>query len=141
MAYRLCFYKRARRELDECCQTYGDNLRTELWNWLRDIATAADTGSEIGSVDIIDLLDEGLSQDASQWSQALKRWWNATPVEKIKATLVLLRKRCPPWQARFTVRWITVLGQFPCEIHAHYIVDHVNKQVILTLFDGLPGQT
>lgn len=140
MAYRMGFAKRARRELDECCCTYGESLRSDLWSWLQDVAANSETGNTLDSVDVIEMMDEALNPNEGQWRYALRRWRHAPLLEKFRAAVATLKKRCPPWQLRFTARWFTVLGQFDCEVRLHYVVDHVHKRVIFTLFDGLPGQ-
>lgn len=140
MAYSIGFTERAKRELDECCNTYGETLRTDLWTWLHQLAANSETGDELDSLDVLELMDEASTQDEGQWRYSLRRWWQATLLDKLKAAVVILKKHCPPWQLRFTVRWLTVLGRFNCEVHLHFVVDHVHKRVIFVLFDGLPGQ-
>jgi hypothetical protein len=140
MAYSMRFTNRAKEELNDCCSTYGETLRTDLWNWLHQLAANSESGNDLDSIDVIEIIDEALTQDEAQWRYSLRRWWRASLLDKVRAATVMLKKRCPPWQLRFTARWFTVLARFDCEVRLHYFVDHVHKHVIFVLFDGLPGQ-
>ena len=140
MAYSIRFKKRARIEFDDCCHIYGEGLRTDLWNWLNQIAESADNGSGFDSIDLIELLDEGLQQQPSAWRFALHRWWKSTPVEKIRAFIVVLKKYCPPWELQTTTTWLQLLGRIDCEVQAVFLVDRVKRQVTFVKFEGLPGQ-
>jgi hypothetical protein len=66
MAYRMGFVKRARRELDECCCTYGESLRSDLWSWLQEVAANSETGNTLDSVDVIEMIDEALNPNEGQ---------------------------------------------------------------------------
>ena len=46
-----------------------------------------------------------------------RRWLDASILEKLKAILVLLRKRCPPWEFRASVQTFLVLDTFLSEIN------------------------
>lgn len=140
MAYSIRFKRRARTELDECCETYGEAFRNDIWSWLRDIARRAEAGDALDSIDAVELLDEALEHDEQQWRYALRRWREATLTDRIKASFVAFRKRCLPWRLSFAEGWFQVLGRFDCSVGAHFVVDHVNKQIVFVLFDGLPGQ-
>lgn len=140
MAYSIRFKRRARTELDECCETYGEAFRNDIWDWLRNIATAAESNDNFDSIDVVELLDEAMEHDEQQWRYALRRGFSAKLPDKIKASFVVVKKRCLPWRLSFAEAWFQVLGRFDCSVGAHFVIDHVNKQVVFVLFDGLPGQ-
>ena len=142
MSYRIRFRARAKQEL-LIAKQYGVEFSEELDSWLADIAEACHRRDSSISIDLIELLDEGTQavENSSAWKQAWKRWRNAAPVEKLKALVVFLKKRCPPWELRATSKWFTgILGVFDCDIHAYFEVNHVAGEVVFTMFTGLPGE-
>jgi hypothetical protein len=139
VAYRIRYCKRARNELDECCETYGQDLREGLLHWLRQIAEQPNEAVE--SLDVGELLKGAILGDAlRQWRHSWKKLWTAAGIERFRALYYAIRKRQPPWQLKMTVRWFHVLDQFWAEVHVHFAVDHMREEVIIVKFDGLPGQ-
>lgn len=140
MAYAIRFKSRARQELDQCCECYGETFRREIWDWLKRIAQAAESANDEVLLDIASVIEEGLRDAGKSWKHAWREWWSASLPDKVRAAYVVFKKWCPPWQMKLAVEWFTVIGRFDCEIHAYVVVDHVEKRIIIAKFDGLPGQ-
>ena len=140
MAYAIRFKSRAREELDECCQCYGDTLRSELNGWLLRLAGNAGSSVAGDSINISEIIEEAAANRGASWERSWRKWWKAPLLEKARAIHIVFKKWCPPWQLMFAIRWFNVIGRFDCEVHAYFIVDHVEKQIIFVKFDGLPGQ-
>jgi len=139
VSYSIRFFQRARDELDRCCEDYPAFGR-ELWTWIRRIAAAEAAEDRSASIDIVDVVQEGLEDGGSSWRYSWRKWWEASPLDKIRAAYVVFRKRCPPWRLRLAVDWLLLLERMPFEVHVVYVADHVAKGIIITKFDGLPGQ-
>ncbi|MEQ8791761.1 MAG: hypothetical protein RIC55_36195 [Pirellulaceae bacterium] len=141
MAYAIRFFRRAREELDDCCGVYGDGLRQKVHEWLQELAEDCSNGNHSGSIDVLKVLEEGLGESApNDWKFSWKQWWELAGTQRAKALYIALKKRCPPWQPRMSVRWFSVLQRFPAEIHVFFLIDHVENRIIFQKFDGLPGQ-
>lgn len=140
--YRIRFRKRAKEELKRG-KSYSTQFSDELDAWLEDIARSASEKRTSDSIDLEQLLEEGinLADNPSTWNHLWKRWWGSTLIDKAKALLVVLGKRSAPWQIRATSRWFHgILGAFDCEVQVCFEIDHVKRQVIFTKFIGLPGE-
>jgi hypothetical protein len=142
MPYATRYRERAKRELEHFTGPYDEEFRQALHSWLNQLAAEAQGKNYSLSIDALDLLnavEEGA--DPGDWPGAWKRWKEASWRDKLRALLVILRKRRPPWEFRGAVQTFPVLsGAFHCEVHALYEVAHVDRQVIFTKFTGLPGQ-
>ena len=143
MSYRIRFHHKARVELDLCCETYPC-MREPLWLWLHALAEEAEHPRDRFSFDIEDLppyLAKAFEPFESSWEYTVDRLGEATWGEDMKAILKIVRTRRPPWQLRAAWRAFAVLGAtFHCWPIVFFDVDHVGKQVVIRLFDGLPGQ-
>jgi len=139
VSYSIRFFRRARAELDRCCEDYP-TFGQEILAWIRRIAAAEEAGDGSASIDIVDVVEEGLKDGGVGWKYAWRKWWEASPLDKIRAAYVAFKKRCPPWQLRLAVDWLLLLERMSFEVHIIYVADHVNKRIIITKFDGLPGQ-
>lgn len=140
MAYGVRFKSRAKEELDEACACYGETFRTDLWSWLNRIAEGVESGDDSVALDIGSVLEEGLCEGGKSWKHSWRKWWSESMVTKIRAAYTVVRKWCPPWELKLAVQWFPVIGQLECEIHAYFIIDHVEKRIIIVKFEGLPGQ-
>lgn len=142
MCYRIRFRRRAMDELC-CARAYGETFSAALDEWVADIAADTSQRDTSRSFDVLTLFEDVLNAAANPtpWKAAWMTWCQATPLEKIQALVILLRRRCPPWELRVTSRWFRgVLGVLDCEVHAYYEVNHVKQEVVFTKFDGLPGE-
>lgn len=74
------------------------------------------------------------------WRDLFKRLVAAPLHEKARALLYSIRTFRPPFEMRYAVRWIDVIDSFVAEVHVVYEVDHTKRQMVVTLFTGLPGQ-
>lgn len=146
MPYAIRYRRRAKEELARCCDTYGDELRGELYLWLQQLAEAAERKERSGSIDLDEILDDfgnvletGL-ETIDNWRIVRQRFGQASFLEKVKAFVVFLKNRQPPWQVRSSIRHFTFLGRCSCEPVVFYEVDDVHRRIIIVKFDGLPGQ-
>ena len=141
MAYAIRYKPAARRQLDQCREDYPTFAAT-VEAWLRGVATAAERQDEAISFELADLLELAASgaESSDAWALSLRNWLDASAKDKLKALVATLRKRCPPWQFRGSVAPLPFLDYSTCEVHAYYLVDHVEQRIIIALFKGLPGQ-
>ena len=142
MSYRIRFRARAKADL-QIAKQYSTQFSDDLDAWLTEIAASCQRRDSSNSIDLIELLDHGTKaiEHSTAWEKAWKRWWSAAPFEKLKALVVFLRKRCPPWELRATSKWFTgILGAFDCDVCAYYEVNHVAGEVVFATFTGLPGE-
>jgi hypothetical protein len=142
MAYRIRYHRAARLELDKCKETYKPTpLPRRLDRWLGELAEEAESSHWSLSIDLEAFLEnaEQAEQLVRHWPDIWQRFWKASPREKLKACLFVLRKWRPPYQARASLRAFTLYAQ-QCEVHALYLVDHAAKEVVFMAFDGLPMQ-
>jgi hypothetical protein len=142
MAYHVRYRSRAKAELNDACEVYGATFNAQVHEWLEYLASEAEKRQYFSSVDIQELI--ALIADnpkvAKKLTSSWQRWLQAPFPEKLLALLVLVRNRCPPWEFRGSFQTFTVIDTFTSEVHALYEVDHVNHQIIIALFTGLPGQ-
>jgi len=142
MLYRTRFRRRAKEELKRA-KRYSSDFSDDLDQWLADIANSSTEQVTSDSIDLLQLLDEGaeLAENPSRWKYLWKKWWASTPIKKVEALIIVIRKRCPPWHIRATSRWFCgILGAFDCEVHACYEVNHIDREIVFTKFIGLPGE-
>jgi len=140
MPYAIRYRRKAKEELEKCCDTYGEELEQELYLWLGYLAEAAQRKESSGSIDVLELLETGLETVETGGRVAWQRFRQASFLEKVKAFVVFLKNRQPPWQVRSSIRHFTFLGRCSCEVAVFYEVDHIHHQIVLSKFDGLPGQ-
>ncbi len=140
MRYLVRFRSRARSELDDCCATYGGNFCGEIHAWLDQLADEAEAKDGALSIDAFELFGDAVENVTRPWGHSLKRFREASTKQRLLALYHVLRKKCPPWEFRATVRPFTFLGACTCEIHVVYEVDHVTKRIIICKFIDLPGQ-
>ncbi|HEY7425425.1 MAG TPA: hypothetical protein VH682_14435 [Gemmataceae bacterium] len=143
MAYFIKYERNAKAELTSAQDCYGGQFRVETNAWLQEIAAAAerrDYAASLNSVDLVDILKTVLDSPRRSWPYSWRRWVKAPIRQKFQATLILIHKRCPPWEIRVSERSFTVIDAFSAEVTAVFEVDHVQKRVIFRMFHGLPGQ-
>lgn len=143
MAYLIKYERNAKAELTSAQDCYGGQFREATNTWLREIAVAAecrDYEVSLSSADLADILETVLNSPRWLWPHSWRRWVKASIRQRFRATLVLIRKRCPPWEIRVSERRFTVIDAFSAEVTAVFEVDHVQKRVIFRMFHGLPGQ-
>lgn len=145
MSYRVRFRRSAKAELRSCCEVYTCMVEP-LSQWLDELAGDAAGGDHEVSVSIEALLS-GLVETGDQspltlsaWQLFRERFTRLGLVGKIKALLVLLRRRRPPWEVRAAVRVFQVLGTFHSEVAVVYEVNHPDRELVVTKWEGLPGQ-
>jgi len=143
MSYRIRFQRSAKAELDQCCRVYAC-MGGALLAWLGTLAQEAELHEERLSFDIANLpayLSRVVSPIESSWRATWERFQEATWTEDMKAILEIIKTRKPPWQLRASWRVFPVLGGAShCMPVVFFDVDHVGKQIVVRLFDGLPGQ-
>jgi hypothetical protein len=142
MTYAIRYRSHARRELDFYNAPYDDEYRQTVYAWFSHLALEAESRAYHFSIDAKDLLDQ-LEQGANpgNWPGVWKIWQQASWLTKLRALLFVVKQRCPPWEFRSALMTFSVLsGVFPCEVHAWYEVDHLERRIVFTKFTGLPGQ-
>jgi hypothetical protein len=143
MPYSIRYQREAKAELVLAQETYGAAFRDETTTWLQEVAAAAERRNyppTLNSADLAETLEAVLGAPSEAWPSAWRRWVKAGIREKLQALLILVRKRCPPWETRVAERTFSVVDAFTAEVMAFFDVDHVHKTVTFRLFHGLPGQ-
>lgn len=139
MAYLIRYLRRAREEADHLRTTYGQEFAKAFDRWLVFLAHSAENGLDAASIDVLEVLEqipeEGDDSLPNQWKYAWGRFKNASGLEMLRALLIVLKKRCPPWEFRMTSNWFSLLDCIAVEIQAYYVIDRPNKRVIFQLFD------
>ncbi|OHB66456.1 MAG: hypothetical protein A2V70_02660 [Planctomycetes bacterium RBG_13_63_9] len=124
MTYAIRYLRRAREEADAWRTTYGQGFVQAFDQWLVSLAEAAEDGSETTSVDALEILEQAMGEEdqpvTSQWEYSWDRFKSAGGPEKLLALLVLLRKRCPPWEFRMSSNWFALLDCIAVEIQGYY---------------------
>ena len=146
MAYVIRYKPRAKQQLEQCREDYG-TFTASVEEWLRGLANAAERQDktiafELGNA--VEVVASGV-ESPSSWAESFRRWVEAPGKTKLKALLATLRKLCPPWELLSSGAPLPFLGHGTCEVHVHYLVDHVGddehgKKIVVALFKGLPGQ-
>ena len=128
-----------REEASHLRDTYGQDFAKEFDGWLAFLASAVEDASESTSADALKILEEVARERtqpvSSPWSYSWGRFWKANGLEMLRALLVVLSKRCPPWEFRISNNWFTLLGFIRVEIQAYYMIDRLNKRIIFNLFE------
>jgi hypothetical protein len=138
--YSIVYERRAKMELEDAKETYGGTFREEVDRWQTDLVRDAENRVYSVSIDAAAMMEAAVQSRPSSWRLSWKRWLSAPLIKKIQAILLVVGKRCPPWEFRASAMRFTVVNAFDCEVVAFYEVDHVARRVIFRLFDGLPGQ-
>ena len=143
MSYRIRFHRKARAELDLCCHRYPCT-EEPLWTWLRALADEAEEHEDRLSSDIKALatyLAKAFLPMKTSWQFSHKKFGKATWLDVLKAIVEFVEHRDPPWQLRAAWCVFPVLGgAFHSWPLVFFEVDHVGKQIVIRLFEGLPGQ-
>ena len=139
MAYAIRYLRRAREEANHWRETYGQGFTQAFNRWLALLAEAAEEGGEVASVDALEIFERAMREEdqpvASQWRYSWERFRNANGLEMLRALLVVLRKRCPPWEFRMSSNWFSLLDHIPVEIQTYYVIDRPNRRIIFHLFE------
>jgi len=138
--YRIFFERHAWDELSQAQEDYGTEFREGTDQWLRQLATEAETRDYELSVDLVEWTNSVLSSSPSSWGHSWHRWLGSRFGVQLRALLTLAKKRCPPWELRTSPERFTVLGCITVDVLVHFEVDHIDKRVIMRQFLGLPGQ-
>jgi len=139
MAYEIKYYSTAKKELVYLCETYGQTFTAELTEWLKFLAAEANKKDSSASIDVLEFFDDVERLSDTSWKKQWERFCNATLLEKLRAIKVVLTKRCPPWEMRYSSAHFRLLGQIPHEVDAFYMIDHTKHQIIfarIALGDG-----
>lgn len=145
MSYTVFFRASARKELNDCCDTYGTGLHDDIVGWLRGLAVAAERNDGALSIDLGSVLEDIADEVAAgaisrRWKYAVQKWRASNVWGKVKGFIAFLKTRRPPWELRSSICSFTFLERCRCEVHVYYEVDHVNRRIVVAKFDGLPGQ-
>jgi len=139
VAYVIRYLRRAREEADHWRATYGQSLAKAFNRWIVLLANAAEEVSEVASVDALEILEramrEGDQPVPSQWKYSWEKLRNANRLEMLRALLVVLKKRCPPWEFRMSSNWFSLLDSIAVEIQTYYVVDRPNRRIIFHLLE------
>ncbi len=138
--YANKYEREAKKELEEAKETYGGAFRDEVDDWLNSVVLEVERRESNLSVSVMDMMLEATQSKQGSWQFSWKKWLDAKLIAKFKAILFIVNNRCPPWELRAAICRFTVMSTFDCEITAYFEVNHVDRQVVFRLFDGLPGQ-
>lgn len=140
MAYKQCYERTSKDELESSCSIYGGTFSSHIHEWLSELANDELCKNDVEAIDFSSLVEIAATSPPSSWKQSWRRFLNANLVEKFKAILSFIKNRRLPWELRVAQRRFTVITTFQVEVVVFYELDHVNKRIIFRLFDGLPGQ-
>jgi hypothetical protein len=127
--YAIKFVREARAELDAACPAYGEEFCGSLWAWLREIAQAAkDRHTPAGSIDVESIAEAIGGEPTTLLLKLGAKLWEWLRRKKDKRRLFV------------AVRGFFVLGQFWETVQVKYKIDHDAEQIIIRMFQGLPGQ-
>ena len=135
MAYKLKYHTRAKAEKEYLCSTYGQNFAKDFENWLTLHVSEAEKKAFNASMDALDVLNQIDRLAETKWCSQVKRFQDATVLEKMKAIAVVLTKWCPPWELRYAHSYFKLLDRIDAEIEVFFFVDHVKQRVIFTKID------
>jgi len=143
--YRIRFKEDAKDEF-QFAKDYG--LAERVVNWLQHLAESAEQRRNTNAIDFhdflkdVDALEHALGDaPTTNWKLSYSRFKAAELHNKIRALLHIVGRRSAPWQFQASVTWFgDILGHLDAEVHVLYEVDHVNKQITILMFTGLPGQ-
>jgi hypothetical protein len=134
--YDIRYLSRAKQEAVQLRETYSREFVHHFDNWLRYLAEQASDPSSNASIDASELVEQ-LSDEhvTTKWQLAWRRFATATMQEKLRAILVVLAKRRPPWELRMSSAWFELVPGVSTGIEVFYAVDHPNRRVIFHLFE------
>jgi hypothetical protein len=139
MGYRVRYVRAAKKELDDCCRTYGEPLCGDIKRWLRRLANKAEARDDSESQDLLEALKETISDDTVKhfWH----RWREASVVEKLKSLVITITNYKAAWRLRHSAKHFRFAGDAcTCEVDVFYEIDDVNGCIVVRKFLGLPGQ-
>lgn len=143
MSYKIRYCSSAKKEFKECTEVYPC-MRGPLLLWLKELAEEATGKRHELSININDLLSDIVEDEKNfspdSWDLTKERLKKLGIIKKAKSLLVFLRKRRLPWEFRGAIRVFPVLDAFHSEVTIYYEIDHLAKQLIVTQWEGLPGQ-
>lgn len=143
MPYSRKHRESARRELERCREDYPQ-FAADVDDLVERLAEAAGRANVSISVDLPGAIEGALevasSSDLGSWKHSARKWLESSTLGKMKALLTAVRKRCPPWEMRVFRATIQFLGVRPWEVAIYYEINHDGEQIIVTKYDGLPGQ-
>ena len=128
--YAIKFERRARAELNAACPTpYGEEFCSALWAWLEELARAARARqTPSGTIDLSSI-GEAIGGDPTKLLLGLgAKVWDWLRREKNKRRLYAATRR------------FLVLDAFWETVQVTYQIDHDAEQIIVRMFQGLPGQ-
>lgn len=137
MGYRMRFVSQAEQQLNDCCETYGQTFRASAYGQLHEIAQRAAQQDDSQSVNVLEVLEHLI--DDPKLATVLRRWRQASYTDKIKAILLTVKNRKPPWRFRYETVTATWLGDGQWPFDVYYLIDDVKRTVWIVNFDGLPG--
>jgi hypothetical protein len=140
VAYTIQIERRTSGELAQAQDDYGSDFREATEGWLHRLAEEAETRDYELSMDLLEWTESVLGTQTSAWGHSWRRWRESSFGDRLRAILAIAKKRCPPWELRSSIERFTALGAITLEIIVHFEVDHVNKQIRILQFLGLPGQ-
>tara|TARA_R110002049_G_scaffold4601_5_gene32152 strand:+ start:220358 stop:220801 length:444 start_codon:yes stop_codon:yes gene_type:complete len=145
MVYRIRIKESAKPDF-QFAKDYG--LAERVVAWLNELAEEAEVRRGTKAIDFTDFLEDVAAIEnvltepiAPSWKLSYRRFCKANFASKLRALLHCVRRQSAPWRIQATVTWFAgILGHLEAEVHVLYEVDHVNKQIIVLMFTGLPGQ-
>jgi hypothetical protein len=140
MPYKVRFRESAKEEYETCCKTYP-NIRDILSAQLEALADEAEKNKHESSLDLNKILPEDIDDlkrlvNGSDIKLSWEKFKESGFWEKIKACLIIVKKRRPPWELRCSDFLFTYSEIVPFEFLIVYELDHVNKELVVTLLDG-----
>ena len=102
MAYDIKYRTGAKKDANYLRSTYGQNFSDELDRRLQSLADAAEKKDDSQSIDGLEALSrlDELQSASSQWGYSLRKLRESDTPTRLRALLVVLRKKCPPWEFR-----------------------------------------
>ena len=138
MPYKVRFRRSAKQEYEQCCRMYV-NLQGTLDEYLENLAVEAEKKKHDSSIDWSDIAPEDindLEELINNSDIAWIRFKECGLFDKIKACLTIVRQRRLPWELRCTDFIISFSETVPLEFLVVYELDHVKREMIVTLLDG-----
>ena len=137
MAYDIKYRTGAKKDANYLRSTYGQNFSDELDRRLQLLAEAAEKKDDSQSIDGLEALSQldEIPTDSSQWRYSLRKLRESDYPTRLRAIVVLLRKKCPPWEFRFSSHMMKLLDRISHEVQFYYEIDHVDRRVIFTVIE------
>ena len=146
MAFVVRYRRHARERLNACAAQIGPTFLAAVEAWLQELADEAEQKSDSRSSDAKEFLNRHSGNaEGIVPKTGLDRWLAEGIGEKISAVLVLLLKRCPPWEFRMAMEVFLIPNTVseipsssPAVASAFYEVDRVEQRIVVTIFPDLP---